>query len=176
MNAEHPDVVISGHFGGAYGVRGWVRVMSYTDPARQLLDYRPWLAEFDGSWREVEVREARTHQKGLVAWIEGVDDRNAAERLKGILIGVAAGSLPATGADEYYWRDLMGLKVRNQDGERLGRVHHMIATGANDVMAIRRAGGEETLIPFVAQFVLSVSLDEGVIEVDWETERVPGDD
>ncbi|MDA1075240.1 MAG: ribosome maturation factor RimM, partial [Proteobacteria bacterium] len=106
------DVVVVGRIGGAFGVRGWVRVVSYTDPVENLLEYRPWLLD-DGSgqWRPVEVREARPHQKGLVAALRDIVGRDQAQSLSGTTIGVPRSAFGEAAPGEYFWRDLVGLTV-----------------------------------------------------------------
>lgn len=162
------EVVVVARVAGAYGVRGWVRVQSFTDPAENLLEYDPWLLKGDGGWRPAGRLQARTQGQGLVAQFEGVSDRDAAEALNNALIGVPASSLPTTAADEYYWRDLVGLSVLAADGTRLGRVVEMLATGANDVMVVSlEPGGERELIPFDRRYVPEVDLERGFVRVDW---------
>jgi 16S rRNA processing protein RimM len=178
MPPDNDDVVIAGHIGGAYGVQGWVRVVSYTDPPEGLLDYRPWLLDRAGHWTEAGLAEARRHRDAVVARFEGVADRDAAQALAGTRVGFARDALPVTAPGEYYWRDLTGLAVIDQRGRRLGVVSHLIPTGAHDVLVIAAggapgtAGGEdetaELLIPFHAQFVRDVRLDERVIDVEWD--------
>lgn len=165
--------VVLGRISGLFGVRGWVKVFSYTEPREALLDYKEWLVGEPGAWTPVAVAEARAHGRSLVARLAGTDDRDAAARYVGAEVAVPRDRLPETEQDEYYWADLEGLEVRHRDGRVLGRVNRMLATGAHDVMEVRRAspegGDRETLIPFVpGEFVLAVDLDNGVIDVDWE--------
>lgn len=163
------DVVVIGHIGGAYGVKGWVHVVSYTDPPGNLLSYRPWsLQQVDerDAWRPMDCSAVRSHGDGFVAMFEGVQDRERAQLLKGSRIGVAAHRLPAVDDGEFYWRDLIGQTVVNQRGETLGCVERLIETGARDVLVIR--GQRETLIPFVEQFVIEVDIDKRMIRVDWD--------
>ncbi|HZD52003.1 MAG TPA: ribosome maturation factor RimM [Woeseiaceae bacterium] len=161
-----------GRITGLYGVRGWIRVHSYTEPREGLLEHREWLVGGPGSWQAQPVAEARPHGKTLVARLEGTEDRDAAARFVGAEIAVERQNLPETADGEYYWADLEGLEVRHQDGRTLGRVSRMIETGAHDVMEVlgEEDGRErELLIPFVpGRFVLGVDLDAGVIDVDWE--------
>lgn len=162
--------VILGRVSGLYGVRGWVRVFSYTEPREALLEYKEWLVGRPGAWKPMEVAEARTHGRTLVARLAGTEDRDAATAYVGADVAVPRERLPETEEGEYYWSDLEGLEVRHRDGRVLGRVSRMLGTGAHDVMEVRAEGQDrETLIPFVpGEFVLSVDLDAGVIDVDWE--------
>ncbi|MGE0625434.1 MAG: ribosome maturation factor RimM [Pseudomonadales bacterium] len=165
-------VVVVGRVLAPYGVRGWVHVAAFTQPVENLAEYRPWLlAREDGTdWRPVTVRELRAHGQGLVVSLAGVEDRTAAERLRGLLIGVPEAALPEPAADEYYWRDLIGALVTDQEGRELGRVHSLMETGAHDVLVVRRTDGTEVLIPFHDRYVLEVA--DGAIRVDWPEEAL----
>ena len=115
---------------------------------------------------------AKAQRNGFVARLADIADRDAAAALRGRLIGIAAAALPQADDDEYYWRDLVGLKVLNLDGEPLGRVLELMATGANDVLVIALddasgAAGTKELIPFHRQFVPEVDLEQGTLTVDW---------
>jgi 16S rRNA processing protein RimM len=167
--AEEP--VILGRISGLYGVKGWVRVFSYTEPMEGLLGYRQWLLSTDGGWTEKAVAEGRRQGKSLVARLAGTEDRDAAAEWIGADIAVARENLPAAGEGEFYWTDLEGLQVRCRDGRVLGNVVRMLATGANDVMVVQAEGEpkQEILIPFVPEiYILRVDIAEGVIDVDWE--------
>ncbi len=157
--------MVVGRIGGAYGVRGWVRLTSYTDPPDNLLHYAPWYLRRSGVWRGVDVREIRAHGEGFVAALAGVQDRDAALALGGCRIGVPAASFPPPRSGEYYWRELIGMRVVNSDGAVLGTVERLIETGAHDVLVI--AGERERLIPFARQFVTAVVPKQGVLRVDW---------
>ena len=167
--SERGAMVVVGRIEGPYGVRGWLRVRSYTDPPENLTDYRPWHLDRtgDGSWREVRVEHVRPHGEGFRCSIAGVADRDAAAGWRGALVAVTESILPATEEDEYYWRDLIGLAVTTVAGTDLGRVETLIATGANDALVVRDRE-RERLIPFVAQVALEVDIDRGVILVDWD--------
>lgn len=165
--------MVLGRVAGLYGVRGWVKVYSHTQPMEALLGYRECLLCLDGDWRPRKLAEGRRQGKGLVARFAGIEDRDEAAALVGADIGVFRESLPPTAEDQYYWADLEGLEVRHTDGRVLGRVAYLLETGAHDVLAVRSAApGEEAgerLIPFVpGRYVLNVDLERGVIDVDWE--------
>lgn len=163
--------MIVGRVSGLYGVKGWVKVFSYTEPADALLGYPQWLLGQGGQWTARALLEGRKHGKALVAHLDGTDDRDTAAGLVGADIGVARESLPAAAEGEYYWADLEGAAVRHRDGSLLGRVVRMLATGANDVMVVQSArdAEREILIPFVPEvYILKVDVAEGVIDVDWE--------
>ncbi len=159
--------VILGRVTGLYGVKGWIKVHSYTEPREAILDYKDWLLLRDGDRQAVKLAEGKRHGKTVIARIDGVDDRDDAAGYVGNDIAVPRERLPDTGRGEYYWADLEGLQVVNSDGRILGKVAYLLATGANDVLVVQ--GDEEILIPFVQEEVIKdVDLTAGVINVDWE--------
>jgi 16S rRNA processing protein RimM len=158
-------IVPLGHISGVHGVRGWVKVHSLTEPREAIFDYQPWL--LGEALEAVRVSEGRKHGNRLIARLEGVDSREAAEERVNRSIAVYREQLPETGDDRFYWTDLVGLTVRLEDGRELGAVERLMATGANDVLVVR--GEQERLIPFVpGQYVKQVDLDKGEIVVDWD--------
>lgn len=160
--------VVVGEIAGVYGVRGWLRIRSFTDPIDNMLAYRPWFIGSDGDWSECRLEEARAHGPGLVAKIAGVDDREAAAGLKGREIAVQRKQLPESDGS-LYWTDLEGLEVKTTDGVVLGRVDYLIETGANDVLVVQ--GERERLIPFVREkVVVEVDLAARCMTVDWDPE------
>jgi 16S rRNA processing protein RimM len=159
--------IIMGHIAGPYGIKGWVRVVSYTEPLENLLDYRPWQLRQDKVWQSVDVVEARRHGKGLVVRLPDCRDRDMAARYSGTEIGIFREQLPVTDDDEYYWDDLVGLHVVTLDGKELGIVDHLIETGSNDVLVIK--GEREYLVPFIQGKVINaVDLAGRQIRVDWD--------
>ena len=169
MSGRADDVVTLGAISGVHGVRGWVKVLSFTEPRSNIAVYRKWRLR-DTAGEEpatVMVEEARMSGRQLIAKLAGVDDRDEAAGLIGREIGVPRGELPACGAGEYYWADLEGLRVCNLRGDDLGRVDHLIDTGAHAVLVM--AGDARRMIPFVAPAIVQrVDLEAGVITVEWE--------
>ena len=159
-----------GRLHGAFGVRGEVKLESYADPLRAIARYQPWtLRDARGNERLCEGAKVREGGKGLIATLPGVDDRDAAEALRGTDILVPRSALPPPAPGEYYWVDLEGLRVRTVDGVSLGRASHLFNTGANDVLVVR--GDRERMVPFVMNdFVKSVDFDANLIVVDWDPE------
>ncbi|TNF33847.1 MAG: ribosome maturation factor RimM [Gammaproteobacteria bacterium] len=156
-----------GKISGVFGVKGWVKVYSYTDPREGISNYSPWLIKVKGHWREYEVEAAQRQGKTIIAKLKGVDEREQAQLLTGAMIAIRPAQLEALDRDEYYWHQLEGLKVITTQGDDLGQVSHMLATGANDVMVVR--GDRERLIPFTqGHAVHKVDLATGVITVDWD--------
>lgn len=163
---DEPRVIV-GQIAGVFGVQGWVKVQSYTQPPENILTYRPWWVKLHGEWRVAPVGAARSHGKGIVARLEGHDDRDQARALVGAPIGISRTQLPPPAPGEYYWADLVGLRVVNREGVSLGTVDHLFATGANDVLVVK--GERERLIPFIKdQVILEIDLERGVLTVDWD--------
>jgi len=162
-----PEPVVMGRIVGLFGVRGWVKVFSYTDPREAVLDYEAWLLGEKGKWQPAELASGQRHGKAVIAQIVGFDDREQAAELVGKEIAVPRDALPETEDGQYYWMDLVGLRVIHRDGTELGKVRYMLETGANDVMVV--AGEQERLIPFIRdKVVISVDMVEKIINVDWE--------
>ncbi|WP_059284679.1 MULTISPECIES: ribosome maturation factor RimM [Aquitalea] len=151
---------------GAFGIKGWVKVQADTEYADGLFDYPVWWLGKDDSWKPYTFENGAVQPKGLSAKLQGVDDRDGAEALRGLQVAVPRSELPEAGEDEYYWSDLIGLSVVNQQGVVLGKVTELMETGANDVLVVEGEYGQR-LIPFVGQFVLNVNLAEASISVDW---------
>lgn len=172
MSGQH--FVALGKIVGAYGVQGWVRVHPFADDPSAWSRLPAWWVAAEGasdspdSWREVALRRSRMHLGALVAQLDGVADRSAAEALKGMLVGVPKEALPPAGEGEYYWDDLIGLTVVNSRDEILGTVAGLIETGANDVLCVKAEDGSEMLLPFVGAVVQDVDLAAGRIRVEWE--------
>jgi 16S rRNA processing protein RimM len=157
--------VVLGRIAGVYGVHGWVKVFSETEPREGILRYSPWTIGEAGA--PLRVLEGRAHGKGVVARIEGCNDRDQAALLVDREIAVTRDRLPPPSADEFYWIDLEGLPVETLSGTPLGRVSHLFSTGSNDVLVV--IGERERLLPFVWNDVIrSVDFDRPLIQVDWD--------
>ena len=165
-----PERILLGRIHGAFGVRGELKLESFTDPERGILRYQPWtLRTASGTEQVVEGAKGREAAKGLVVAIPGVADRDAAEALRGAEVWVPRSALPPPKPGEYYWVDLEGLRVVNVDGTDFGTVSHLFSTGPNDVLVAR--GERERLIPFLEpDYVRSVDFEAGVVTVDWDPE------
>ncbi len=170
------DIIVVGKITGVFGVKGWVKLYSWTEPRDAIGDYNPWLLrQSSRGWREVEIEAARNQAKTVIAKLKAIDDRDAARLLAGSEIGIVRSQLEALQADEYFWRDLIGLRVLGRDGALLGEVSGLLETGANDVLVVK--GEQQYLIPWVMQHsVLKVDLDKGEIQVDWDASWIEGGD
>ncbi len=163
--------VLIGRIVGLYGVQGWLKIESWAEPRMRIFDYQPWLlSAAPGVETQIAGVRGRPQGKGIVAQLPGVDDREQAAALIGSDIHVDRAQLPAPAEGEYYWVDLEGLEVVTTEGVLLGRVTHLFATGANDVVVIRD-DERERLVPYVmGSYVRSVDLSAGRMVVDWDPE------
>ena len=165
MTKQH--LINVGEISGVFGIKGWVKVFSYTEPRENILSYSPWQLKKGDQYKVIQVIDGQRQGKNVVVHLEGVDDRDAAASLTGWKIFIDRSQLPETHEDEYYWADLCGLKVITLDNIELGVVDHLLETGANDVLVV--IGERERLIPFVlGQTVIKVDLDSGHLIVDWD--------
>ena len=165
------DLVLVGRFGAAHGVRGEIRLKSFTGDPAAIGDYAPLLSQ-DGSRLFVLRTLRHVRDDMFVARVEGIADRNAAEALRGARIFVARSNFPQVAKDEYYWVDLIGLDVINRQDEALGVVRELLSTGAQTVLVIEypdESGKvQERMIPFVSAYVDDVDLKARHIRVDWQ--------
>lgn len=168
--SAHPgDMVPVGRITGAMGIKGWIKLRSDTQPFEHILSYSPWYLQTDDGWVAREVCEGRLQPKGLVVRLQGCEDRDAALELRGTLIAVRRDQLEPLDEGQYYWADLMGLRVLNLQGVLLGKVLDLLETGSNDVLVVD--GDRERLIPFIRQQVIQkVDLAAGQIWVDWDAD------
>ena len=161
-----PGVTL-GQVTGPFGIKGWVKVKSYTEPEEGILSYRAWHVELPRAGaRVLRPLEGRRHGRLIVARIEGVDDRDAAAALAHCEISVPRSELPPAGEGQYYWADLVGLEVYTTGGEPLGRVDHFVETPGNPVMVV--SGEREHWLPLVPRHLKAVDLEAGRIVVDWD--------
>ncbi len=170
MIAAGDRLILVGRIVGLHGVAGEVKLESYTEPRSQIFRYQPWLLSSATGDREISGCRGREQGKGMVATLPDVVDRDRAASLVGCEIKVRRSALPEPRPDEYYWTDLEGLEVITIDGVALGRISHLLATGANDVMVVRD-GERERLLPFVLEdYVKTVDFEAGRVTVDWDPE------
>jgi 16S rRNA processing protein RimM len=164
------DMVVMGRIGAPYGLKGWVHVQSYAEPASNILSYKIWYLKIKRQWQPVEVLDARSHGKSFVAALVGYESIEKVELLKLAEIAVPRSALPTLDADEYYWSDLIGLSVVTEEGIVLGQLERLIETGSNDVLVVK-GEAREHLIPYILNdYVLSVDLKACVIRVSWDPE------
>lgn len=188
MSESGASQLTAGKITGCYGIQGWVKIHSYTDPGENLFRFGSWMLKRRGSLEPIEFDQWKRQGKGMVAHIAGVDDRTLAESFKGLSIVVEADGLPVLEEGDFYWSQLQGLQVwgrepastaadstaaeGSDDRVLLGVVDYLIETGANDVLVVKATDSSiddrERLIPYLpGEVVTRVSLEEAVIEVDW---------
>ena len=162
-------MVVMGRVTAPFGVKGWIRIHALTARVGNLRDYPVWWFGHDDDWREMRVADAKIHGNALVAQLEDVVDRDVAAGLRGLEVAVPREQLPGAGENEFYWADLIGLRVVNAEQHEFGRVARILQTGANDVLVVESGDEHErqTLIPFIADTIRQVDLAAGVISVDW---------
>ena len=169
------DLVVMGRVVAPYGVFGWLKIVPDTEEFDGLLDYKTWWvgkseSGKDNDWRELKVESAKTHNDVLVVKLQGIDDRDAAFACKGKQVAVPRALLPKLKAEEYYWSDLIGLNVKNQQNVDFGKITDVFATGANDVVVAKSEDGIERLIPYIAQVIINVDLAAKIMLVDWDAD------
>ncbi len=180
-SAELPaDAIEVGRIADAWGIKGWFKVLSHSADPEALFSSKRWylqpadrgLKTFSGTVL-LKIREAKDHSGTVVAMAQEVDDRDAAEALRGARVFVPRSSFPTASPDEYYWVDLIGLAVVNREGVDLGTVKELLSTGPQTVLVLDyEADGkpQERMIPFVAAYVDTVDLPCKRITVDWQAD------
>ena len=157
-----------GRVAAPFGVKGWIKVQPFTAATANLLAYNAWWLGRNGEWVKYAVGNAQVHGRSVVAQLQGCHDREAAAQFRGMQVAVPRDALPATDLNEYYWADLIGLKVVNSAAQDFGRVARILETGANAVLVV--AGERERLIPFIADVIREVDLAGGVIRLEWDAD------
>ena len=166
MSEKQTPFITLGAINGVYGVKGWVKVFSFTNPKENILNYKTWYVVRNNQRQTCQLEDGKSHGKGVIAKLKGFDDRDVAAKLLKSEIMVPREELPDLPNDEYYWNDLQGLQVVNVQQQVLGHVDHMMETGANDVMVVK--GEKQRLIPFVqGLYVKNIDLENRVLVVDW---------
>jgi 16S rRNA processing protein RimM len=161
------EPVVLGRIGAPHGVRGRVRVQSFARPPESILEFSEWWLDAGAGWQTYAVRASEIQSRQIVVALGGCADREAAAALRHASIAVPRAALPALESGDHYWLDLIGLRVETADGIELGRVDHLLETGANDVLVVR--GDRERLIPWSPRdFVLEVDIAAGRMVVDWD--------
>lgn len=170
------NLIVVGKIVGVFGIKGWVKVKSWTDPAHKLTKYTPWWLKTCHGVKEFAVAECNYRPQGLVVHLKGLDDRDAAQALGSVEIAIEKQQLDALEEGDYYWHQLQGMTVLSvYDGQesRLGTVHRLLETGANDVLVVApdqdSIDDRERMVPYVPDiYVQEVNLSERVIRVAWD--------
>ncbi|MEI6895545.1 MAG: ribosome maturation factor RimM [Colwellia sp.] len=166
--------IILGKVGAVYGIKGWLKIHSFTGETEAILDYFPWSLKLGNKTQTVEITDWRKHNKGLIVKVAGIDDRDVAQTLVGSEVLTREAALPNLPQGDFYWRDLIGMSVVTNKGYDLGVVADMMETGANDVLVVKANlndgfSKKERLIPYLFEQVIeSVSIENKQICVDWD--------
>lgn len=161
------NYLVIGKIGSTYGVKGWIKVLSFTEEVENIIKYQPWLIEDKGGWKEITIEDCQAHGKGIIVKFAGYDVPEKSKILSGKKIAILKSQLPVLEKNEYYWQDLKGLTVINQRGENLGEVSYLIATGTHDVLVVK--GNKEHAVPYiVGEVIQDIDLKNRVIHVNWE--------
>ena len=164
-----PDWIIVGRFGRPHGVKGLVTVHSFTDPRDNILSYSDWHAFINSHWQPIKLLSVHVHNKNIVAQIEGFPGREMAAHLTNIEIAIRQEQLAPLESGEYYWHQLIGMKVVNQSGLSLGEVVEVMPTGSNDVLVVN--GEKRHLIPYLpGRFIININNDSKIITADWDVD------
>ena len=174
MNKTPDNLAVIGKVTGVYGIKGWVKVYSHTEPMENIFSYGDWFVNMNGHWTPVKVSNWRPHGKGLVAALDDCQDRTLAQKYCQCEVAVLKDALPSSDDGEYYYHQLESLLVVATDDVVLGRISHLFNTGANDVMVVKPCkesiDGRERWLPYADPCLQTISLEDGVVKVDWDPE------
>ena len=167
MQHDNREYIPIGKIGATFGIKGWLKIISYTAETADILNYAPWYLEENQAWKPLKITAGKLHGKGIVVKMAGLDTPEQARLLTGKIIAINRSQLPALKKQEYYWSDLEGLTVINQHGDIIGKVAYLIETGSNDVLVVK--GEKEFAIPYLpGDVVTSIDLSEQVMRVNWD--------
>lgn len=165
------EYVLIGRIVGLYGIKGWLKIESYADPKENIGVYKPWHLNRFGKQVLVQIEAVKLHGKKLVAKLVEIDDRDAAADYLQADILISREQLPELKETEFYWHDLLQLRVLNSSGFELGKVAYLLETGSNDVLVVQDQNRREVLIPYIKGDVITeVDLENGILRVDWEAD------
>lgn len=163
------DVVVMARVAGAFGIKGWLKIHTFTESPDTLDGYASWLLKSDQGWEAFELEDFAVNVKGVVAKLKGCDDRTAAENLAKREIGVPRAALEVAGEGEVFWFDLIGCDVVNTAGQKFGKIETLLETGAHDVLVVK-LGAKEMLIPYLDDVILKVEREAKLVTVNWSGE------
>jgi 16S rRNA processing protein RimM len=174
VNQQADKRVYLGRISTVYGVKGWLKVHSQTQPRNNIFDYPVWQLKQNNQWHELKVEQGKPHGKTLVVKLAGIDDRDQAQVWVGATIAINRSQMPATQEDEHYWSDLINMQVVTTEGVALGKVATLMETGSNDVLVIRgeyQGKKTEHLVPWlVGDVIIEVNQASQQVTVDWDPE------
>ena len=158
--------LLIGKFNGLFGIRGEVKVFSYSKPCTNILSYKPWFIKLQNTWRPLEFTKGFVSSKNIVVRIMDVCNIDQAQQLLGLNIYIKRSQLAILEKDQYYWADIIGFKVINKQNIYLGNVSSILDTGANDVLIVD--GKKTHFVPYIKHFLIKVDLDKKQVLVDWD--------
>jgi len=164
---NHKKITI-GRFGSTFGIQGWIKIISFTDPVENIINLAPLFIKKNNDWQQLYLKDIKKHGKNIIAKINDVNDPETAAMYTNLDIAIEHEQLPKLAKNEYYWSDLEGLNVINKEGQELGQVDHLFATGSNDVLVVKN--DHERLIPYIDDVVLKIDIENKLITVDWDPE------
>jgi 16S rRNA processing protein RimM len=166
MKSVEKEYVVIGKLGSTHGIQGWLKLYSFTEPATNIMIYKPWYLEEAVGWKLIKLEASKKHAKNIIIKLAGYDTPEQARLLTGKKIAVLRSQLPPLNKDTFYWSDLQGLTVINKNGAVLGKVIYLLETGSNDVLVVK--GDKEHAIPYLVDVIVNVDLASQVIYVNWE--------
>ena len=169
---EDDKKIYLGKITGVHGIKGWLKIQSYSSPPENILNYPSWIINNKGEEDFYSIEQGRKQNNKIVVKLEKIDDRNTAESLINSKIQILRSDLPKLSNENYYWSDLVGLSVLNSEETVIGKIESLIETGANDVMVIITLKDERILIPFVMhEIIKEVNVELNYIKIDWPIEN-----
>lgn len=176
MNNEQNYLIVIGKITGAFGIKGWVKIHSYSVPEDNLLHYSNLLLRAGDEFIPIKINQYQAHNKGFVASIDLISDRNQAELYRGSMLYINKSDLPEPNTDEYYWHDLIGSTALNKDFKEIGTVVNMTETPAHDILIVKDSYGKEHWIPFVLNTtIIDVDINSKKIIIDWDIHYISDD-
>ena len=173
MKDQH-SIVVVGKLGSAYGIKGWLKLHSFTEVSEDIFKYNPWYIQSNHDWNIVCLEDWKKHGKSYIVKLRGIDVREDVQYYSNLNIGVNSNTLPTLSDSEFYWLELVGMDDFTTKNYHLGKVSEILETGSNDVLVIKANVNDafnkkERLIPFIEEQVIKfISRKDNKIEVDWE--------
>ena len=168
---EDDKKIYLGKITGVHGIKGWLKIQSFSSPPENILNYPSWIINNQGEEELYSIEQGRKQNNKIVVKLEKIDDRNTAESLINSKIQILRSDLPKLSNENYYWSDLVGLSVLSSEEKVIGKIESLIETGANDVMVIITLKDERILIPFVMhEIIKEVNVELNYIKIDWSIE------
>ncbi len=165
---DHQDEwVVVGRFGRAHGIKGYISVISFTDPQDNILHYTDWHVRLKHQWSPLATHDHEINNKLIIVKVEGYTEREDVACLTNCEIAIKRAQLPALTAGDYYWHELIGMQVVTEQGVLLGSVIEMMSTGAHDILVVN--GEHRHLVPYVMNhYVLNIDDKKRQITVNWD--------